>query len=1743
MKTLYFRALVLVVVLVTILSFRNSFRELSILLDQNDNLAQVACSANSFTASPNPAGPSDQVTVSWDITSNCALPRLFLPGQDSIGLPSVSGTYNIGTITANTLVRLESSGVTLASITVSYSAPVSSGLLFHSTLDDAASVTSPAVGTGAGASLLTSPANDFTAGRVGNAIRLDSISEYVRFKQTDGNTKNVELDRGTLDFWFQPTYNHTDGQKYRIFGMGNWGAPGGWGMGKHNTSNGNALYIHKFGPSGNMEAINTVSSSNYSWNANDWINVRVTWDWKAAPGVQNVRMYFNGVEIQVDGDNGAPATTGTWYTVAESTSDYIYVGNTSSTNTSGMMNNANFDEVKIWDTVIPIGTTPPPPSPTLSITATPSSITSGSSSTLTWSSTNATSCTAGGGWSGTKSTSGTQSVSPTSNTNYTLTCTGAGGSANKSVTVTVASNTATPTPPAPVPLPPLVYPVPPGDVTAPSAVSNLRTWGVCNNMIGPTWDHATDNIGIAGYLVSRNGTLLTETIRTRPLNGSMTIRNWTTDTGLSSNTQYTYSVRAFDTSGNQGPATTITPRTTSTGCSYTTMPPVPKNLNVTTSGNSATITWSAVTDALYGVVDYLVYDYADLNNPINPVTINTPNTTYTATGLVNGSTHNYYVAARNSAGVQGDWTHHGTVTIGSSPVPTVNFSASPSTISPGGSATLTWSSTGATSCTAGGGWSGSKAISGTQSVSPTSTTVYTIDCTGTGGTTRGNVIVNISAPTGPISFPAQPQLLNFSYPQVTGKTWTVNSGGNLQTALNQAQRGDEIVLEAGATFIGNFTLPPKSGTSADGWIVIRSNQSAQLPSMGIRVSPAHAPLMPKILTSNVQPALLTSTSAVTSGWWITGIEVSVTPTYNTQYIQYGLVRLGSSGSTQNTLAKVPYDIVLDRMYIHGLSDTPTSRCVELNSARTQISDSYLAECHVKGFDSQAILGWNGPGPFKIVNNMLMGDTENLMFGGSDPSIPNLIPSDIEIRGNYIYTPASWGAGMPAKIWTKKNLFELKNSSRVLLEGNILDGSWSDAQKGMAIVIRSTNQNGNCNWCQTTDFTMRYNILRNAPGVFDFLGTSNNPVASSPTRILIEHNLFENIGVSPFDQGSKIFAQFIGNNLNNSKDVTIRNNTVSSWGNMGQYLNFGGSATTQVTNFEYKDNITFFGNYGIFASGGAQGESVFTGGTIVRGTSIYTGNVAVGTPNVSRYPTTQFVSNIAAARATGKGANESAVLSATQYAENGGGTPPPPPPPTPPPVGTPGLSLTLNPTSVQSGFSALLTWLGTNVSTCTASGGWSGARPTAGSLTVSPTVSTTYTLLCSGGAGQTATRSATLGVTAPPPTPKPVVTLIASPSNINLGQSSSLTWTSTNATSCTASGSWQGTKTTSGVEAVSPQGNATYTIDCTGNGGTTSQSVTVNVTSTGPLPTLTISANPSSVQRGSSSTLTWSSTNATSCTATGDWSGSKAISGNASVSPSSSATYTLICTNTKGSASASANITVTTPALTPPADGGGGGGEGSSPVCPQVITWAKSPLTGEVRQFSTPCDVPTGWIIINPAFAPVPLAIQPIDRPLYIGLQDPQVVRLQDFLKAKGFFPSTQESTGYFGPLTMKAVQDYQRSKGIEALGNVGPQTRAAIAAELGVVVGTPTTPTAGAFTRSLYRGSKGADVTYLQLLLKKLGYFPFAEPTTTYFGPLTENAVKAFQKANGIVSSGNPSSTGYGLAGVRTRAKIIELTQ
>src|SRR5687768_8144719 len=183
-----------------------------------------------------------------------------------------------------------------------------------------------------------------------------------------------------------------------------------------------------------------------------------------------------------------------------------------------------------------------------------------------------------------------------------------------------------------------------------------------------------------------------------------------------------------------------------------------------------------------------------------------------------------------------------------------------------------------------------------------------------------------------------PQLtIDTTYPAMNGTTIAVPAGGSFQNALDMAQPGDTITLQAGATYTGNFTLRAKSGT---GWIVIRTSApDSSLPPEGRRITPAYASVMPKIVTTNSEPAVQTASGA--HHYRLTGVEVTTSPGAS---INYGLVVFGSGAS----------HLVLDRVYIHGQPNNNMRRGVAFNSAWTAAVDSYISECHEIGADSQEI---------------------------------------------------------------------------------------------------------------------------------------------------------------------------------------------------------------------------------------------------------------------------------------------------------------------------------------------------------------------------------------------------------------------------------------------------------------------------------------------------------------------------------------------------------------------------------------------------------------------------------------------------------------------------------------------------------------------------------------------------------------------------------------------------------------------
>ncbi len=470
------------------------------------------------------------------------------------------------------------------------------------------------------------------------------------------------------------------------------------------------------------------------------------------------------------------------------------------------------------------------------------------------------------------------------------------------------------------------------------------------------------------------------------------------------------------------------------------------------------------------------------------------------------------------------------------------------------------------------------------------------------------------------------QIATFCTPvPVTLRQVTVTTGDELQHALDQAMGGDTILLAEDATFRpvapeGSFMLRNRQ-IALNQWVTIRSanrafDASGALPP-GTRADKANANVMPKIRAAAANQGAIHA-EAGARGYRLIGLDIGVDDGVAKVT---NLVELGSGKDAK--VEAEPSDIVIDRCYLHGNDRGDFRRGVALNGVRMAVIDSYLENFHDAQTDSQAIAGWNGAGPFRIVNNFLEAASENIMFGGSDPAVDGLVPSDVEIRRNLSTKRLAWKtAGVAVK-----NAFELKNARRVLVDGNTFEHVWTSGQSGTAILLKSTNQEGRCTWCVTEYVTFANNIVRDAASGMAInaaeAGAKGMPLPRPANHIRVSNVLFQNIGADEWGTGGKLFR--VTNGVSN---VEITH--VTSTSNPNGILD-PQNASDLNPNFVFTHNIVERKLYGIGA-GGNEGIATITKSfapfiynqNVLVNTSGTTGQSIADAALKSRYPPVTLV---------------------------------------------------------------------------------------------------------------------------------------------------------------------------------------------------------------------------------------------------------------------------------------------------------------------------------------------------------------------------------------------------------------------------------------------------------------------------------------------------------------------------------------
>ena len=244
-------------------------------------------------------------------------------------------------------------------------------------------------------------------------------------------------------------------------------------------------------------------------------------------------------------------------------------------------------------------------------------------------------------------------------------------------------------------------------------------------------------------------------------------------------------------------------------------------------------------------------------------------------------------------------------------------------------------------------------------------------------------------------------VLLWTAPELEAATIFVAAGGDLQQALNAAQPGDTILLQENAEFVGNFVLPAKTG---DAWITLRSAApDTVLPPAGVRIQPvaraaAGAPAVRRMRqrrAAHRRRARTTGTSATSSS----------------RPNQDGLgdiIQLGDGSSAQNSLARSRTTSSSATSTCMAIRCVGQKRGIALNAANVTIADSYISDCKGIGQDTQAIGGWNGPGPYMIENNYLEAAGENVhVRRRRSRRSRTWSPTASPFRRNYFSRPMSW----------------------------------------------------------------------------------------------------------------------------------------------------------------------------------------------------------------------------------------------------------------------------------------------------------------------------------------------------------------------------------------------------------------------------------------------------------------------------------------------------------------------------------------------------------------------------------------------------------------------------------------------------------------------------------------------------------------------------------------------------------------
>ena len=521
------------------------------------------------------------------------------------------------------------------------------------------------------------------------------------------------------------------------------------------------------------------------------------------------------------------------------------------------------------------------------------------------------------------------------------------------------------------------------------------------------------------------------------------------------------------------------------------------------------------------------------------------------------------------------------------------------------------------------------ALTGTSSQSGTFSFVIRVSDSVNAQATQNyslNVAANSSGFDGPAQLPLVYIQSSLADTPAPGSTVLVSAGGNLQSALNAAECGQTISLQAGATFSGQFTVPALACDDAH-WIIIRtSSPDSALPAEGSRITPCYAgvaslPGRPSFACPSTKNVMAKIVFAGTAG-------EPILLASGANHIRFLGLEI-----TRSSPGKVIYDLVLpqnggpvdhlvfDRVWIHGTAQDETVRGIALSgTTNVAVVDSFFSDFHCIAItgscgDTQTMatgLGDLPMGPYKIVDNFLEAAGENLMFGGGEAT---QTPEDIEIRQNHFFKPLIWMRGQPGYVggangnpFIIKNHLEFKNGIRVLFEGNVLENTWGGfTQVGFSILLTPKDQSNACPLCVVHDVTVRYNTISHVGGGMQIANGASDSggLSQGAWNESIHDVVIDDVDAKTFNGDGYILQESNGDPLLAIHDVVINHLTVVGPDAVA-LLVIGNDLTNPMMNhFTWTNSIFAASTVGVLSTGGGSTNCAFkTGGPMTKLTACF-----------------------------------------------------------------------------------------------------------------------------------------------------------------------------------------------------------------------------------------------------------------------------------------------------------------------------------------------------------------------------------------------------------------------------------------------------------------------------------------------------------------------------------------------------------